>query len=392
MAPRNKPLKRDRDKNDVENLTLENTRREQAKKRAAKQKEYRTKVANSNEQTNSLQAELQKKKQKERTKLAKKRHAARINHSIKVTQKKEDYGDYLWIDSIPICDMTQLLTNFKTTEFQKMYEKNCTPVSACNPPSRTKERKDVYATYWILNESNGKPIKNNIAHWKNHPHTSETHDIVLSNFMKKIGSGINAELKENNAELKENITFHIMNPGFVQTKIPNHQHLHLDRKDINFQNPGQSYIIHVPLDVEGMQLRLGKFDDKFQLKHGLIHIPFGSGIILYLTQLHAGHYGSPGNFRFHAVLSEDAWDGTYLMQLETYLEKTTEGQEVDKQAILDQFEKDLLECNALGMTTKKGQSLRKTTFYNHLLQFNTCDEFLNLVKRTDKDKKKGSTD
>ena len=64
-----------------------------------------------------------KKKQKERTKLAKKRHAARINHSIKVTQKKEDYGDYLWIDSIPICDMTQLLTNFKTTEFQKIYDK-----------------------------------------------------------------------------------------------------------------------------------------------------------------------------------------------------------------------------------------------------------------------------
>ena len=64
MAPRNKPLKRDRDKNDVENLTLENTRREQAKKRAAKQQEYRTKVANSNEQTNSLQAELQKKKTK----------------------------------------------------------------------------------------------------------------------------------------------------------------------------------------------------------------------------------------------------------------------------------------------------------------------------------------
>ena len=71
MAPRNKPLKRDRDKNDVENLTLENTRREQAKKRAAKQKEYRTKVANSNEQTNSLQAELQKKNKKNELNLPK---------------------------------------------------------------------------------------------------------------------------------------------------------------------------------------------------------------------------------------------------------------------------------------------------------------------------------
>ena len=142
-----------------------------------------------------------------------------------------------------------------------------------------------------------------------------------------------------------------------------------------------------------MQLRLGKFDDKFQLKHKLIHIPFGSGIILYLTQLHAGHYGSPGNFRFHAILSEEfSWNGSHLMDLETYLENTTEGQEVDKQAILDQFEKDLLECNALGMTTDKRKSLHKTTFYKHLLQFNTCDEFLNLVKRTDKDKKKGSTD
>ena len=183
-----------------------------------------------------------------------------------------------------------------------------------------------------------------------------------------------------------------MTPGFVQTTIPSHQDLHLDRTDVNFETPGHSYILHVPLDVEGMQLRLGKLDDQSRLNHGLIHIPFGSGIILHYTQLHAGHYGSPRNFRFHAVFSEEHWNSNYLMQLHTYLEKATELQEVDIKAIVDQFEKDLKESNALEMKTTKEQKLHRTTYYNHLREFNPSPEFLSLVQTTDNDKKKKSTD
>ena len=44
----------------------------------------------------------------------------------------------------------------------------------------------------------------------------------------------------------------------------------------------------------------------------MIHIPFGSGIVLPCTQYHAGHFGSKGNFRFHAVISSGNWHGTSL--------------------------------------------------------------------------------
>ena len=149
-----------------------------------------------------------------------------------------------------------------------------------------------------------------------------------------------------------------MTPGFVQTTIPTRQDLHLDRKDINVQNLGQRYILHVPLDVEGMQLRLGKFDDKHQLKHGLIHVTFGSGILLHFTQLHVGHYGSPGNFRLNYILSEGQWEGTCVMLFQTYLEKITEEQDVNKQT---QFENDVKESDALGMKTTKDEKLHRTT-------------------------------
>ena len=59
MAP-TKPAKEVRERKDVENLKVENARKEQAKKCAAKQQEYRKKPSNSNQRTNSLQAELQK--------------------------------------------------------------------------------------------------------------------------------------------------------------------------------------------------------------------------------------------------------------------------------------------------------------------------------------------
>ena len=202
MPTRNKPLKKERDKKDVENLKLENKRREEAKKRAAKQQEYRKKPRISS------QAELQK----ERTKISKKRHAARINYSISVTQKTSDYGDYLWIDSIPICDMTQLLTNFKTTEFQKIYKNNCSAVKACNPSLTSAARKKEQSTYWILNEKKGIQL-NGSGHWKDHPNTSETHDIVLSNFMMKIGRG---RLKQKTTFLT---LFSICIPGILASDI-----------------------------------------------------------------------------------------------------------------------------------------------------------------------------
>ena len=374
-----KEKKTDRDKNDNENLKEESIRNDLANKRAKKQRRFREKKSNSNETKTSDQIKIEKERTDTANKIAKNRHKARINHSITLTQETSDYGDYLWIDSIPLCDISQLLINFKTTQFQKIYEDNCAPIVACTDIlNETQiEEQAPKSTYWMLNQSKGKDIRNS-GHWKDHPHTSTTNDIVLSNFMTKVASGIKDALKTN-------MTFLTMLPGFVKTTVPAHQDLHLDRINVDLETPGNSYILHVPLEKEGMQLRLGKFDDNFNLNHDLIHIPFGSGIVIHLKQLHAGHYGSPQNFRFHAVFSEDIWDGSRLMGLETYLDNR--GQKTTKKTIVEHFKKDLLESDQFEMKTAKGSSLHTTTYCKHLRKFNPSADFLSLLPTIDNDKK-----
>ena len=108
-----KPSKIDRNKRIKKNQKIEGERKKVAKYRAERQKLFREKQANSNITITLDQIERQKKQNK----LAKVRNKARINATICITEKNSDYGKYFWIDSIPLCDMTQLLTQFKTTEF-----------------------------------------------------------------------------------------------------------------------------------------------------------------------------------------------------------------------------------------------------------------------------------
>ena len=53
----------------------------------------------------------------------------------------------------------------------------------------------------------------------------------------------------------------------------------------------------------------------------MIHIPLGSGVILPVDQLHAGHYGKENNIRYHAILADEGWDGSQLLLLEDYNKK-----------------------------------------------------------------------
>ena len=48
------------------------------------------------------------------------------------------------------------------------------------------------------------------------------------------------------------------------------------------------------------------------MKHGLIHIPSGSSIVLPYTQWHARHYGTQENFCSHGILFTGNWHGTVL--------------------------------------------------------------------------------
>ena len=288
--------------------------------------------------------------------------------------------------------MTQLLTQFKTTEFRTTFDINSAQVTACN---NNDNKKFEASTYWLLDQTKGK-TRGIGGNWMDNSNISSTNIIFLNNFMTKVIIGLNTYFKEQGI-VKEDIKFIIRTPGFMQTTIPTHQELHLDTKNVTFKDieePGHSYILHVPLDTEGMHLRLGQINNKSELNHGLIHIPFGSGILLRKTQLHAGHYGNPKNFRFHAVFSDEAWDGSELMPLKLYL-KTKKLKDDAISKIVEDFKEYINDKNTNNeldeMETTTAEKLHRTTYYNHLLKFNPSPEFLSLVETIETNKKEAST-
>ena len=106
---------------------------------------------------------------------------------------------------------------------------------------------------------------------------------IIDNFLKQIVEGAN-ELLSNTNEQCDYIT---QVPGFVKTMKSINQKLHVDLGNVIMDDPYHSLIIHIPLSLEGMWLRLGKInkkDNDKEIKHSLVHIPFRSGIVLPYTQ------------------------------------------------------------------------------------------------------------
>jgi hypothetical protein len=119
--------------------------------------------------------------------------------------------------------------------------------------------------------------------------------------------------------LQEKIAFY---PGILKTgRREVHQALHIDNRDLmgspflerilggdyesitdkEWLNGG--YVIDLPLSAEGSWLRVAIPDatkKKFTIEW--VFIPFGSFVIRSAALFHSGHYGSPGNTRFHAVV------------------------------------------------------------------------------------------
>lgn len=108
-------------------------------------------------------------------------------------------------------------------------------------------------------------------------------------------------------------------PGFVLTRKAYHQELHID-EDTSMDKNGQPIlVVHVPLCLEGMNLRVHYLEDGIQrtsdstgkkkFVEKIIHVPFGTGLVLPINLYHAGCYGDEGNLRFHMHIrgKNDRW-------------------------------------------------------------------------------------
>ena len=76
-------------------------------------------------------------------------------------------------------------------------------------------------------------------------------------------------------------------------------YIHSPHLDINFSNL-YSFIIHVPLCIEGGWIYVWERGDGFSVNREMVHIPFGSILVLRSNIWHGGLSEGNGNLQFHA--------------------------------------------------------------------------------------------
>jgi hypothetical protein len=149
---------------------------------------------------------------------------------------------------------------------------------------------------------------------------------VVDAFMEAIAMGVKEARKK---ELKKDIDFKETHAvALTTTQVASHQRAHLDHANAydegNDDPELRAYIGHMPLQSEGMVLRLENltevmlncldrgattFDPKSEVveDHLYLHIPFGSILLIDDRTFHGGHYGTAAKHRFHFVLSPYDW-------------------------------------------------------------------------------------
>jgi hypothetical protein len=148
--------------------------------------------------------------------------------------------------------------------------------------------------------------------------TSTIHRLV-EDVLEKIFADTNGVEKKEVREFINNSNFHT---GLYKTgNLPHNQELHVDEKrvlnldvfqkalegkydDISPQEYMEcGYVIEMPLSREGAYTRIAIPDSKDKVFNmEMIYVPFGHLIVKSMCLFNSGHYGSPGNTRFHATL------------------------------------------------------------------------------------------
>ena len=101
--------------------------------------------------------------------------------------------------------------------------------------------------------------------------------------------------------------------------------MHPDSTNLDYDDPYNERIVHIPLKHEGQWLRIGKEvlkknDEVENFIHKITNILFESSAILPITQLYGGHYEILANTRFHCITSaKKNYVGSHLFLKNVYL-------------------------------------------------------------------------
>jgi hypothetical protein len=212
------------------------------------------------------------------------------------------------IGCVPLHLMSSLLNDLKTDEkFGAITTLGQEIGRSPKEVENVKERGVYFMLHWQRTGiENGKPTYNEkmLLDWKvmneNHYHIFSFMAVAQ---IEKFGKSILKTLGLKGVSR----TTHTFAPGVVYTEDSYSQAAHLDFDETSLEPTKKSWIIHLPLQKEGMLLSIWdlpivKDERHDQAKHDYIFVPFGSYIALRSDVLHSGVYGSSGNSRFHMIL------------------------------------------------------------------------------------------
>jgi hypothetical protein len=296
----------------------------------------------------------------------------------------------LLVDPVPNYLMIQMLTHCYSEDFKREYNSGKRSIDlprhadfgridAAGDPVATNSGADYYMLNWMKSKASVSAELWDHA-WENNSVMSVSGMYLLDSF----GAMLISTLKEA-LESSDEFTFH---PGFVSTKGAAHQELHVDSPlAYKVAASKQNYILHMPLSVEGLTLRIANVEDGVEkcIKRALgrrnssaklpsskksvsvhdffYHVPFGSALLLPERQWHSGHYGEVGNLRFHAVLRRDLMETSKLLLLEPVLSKQFPNATIEYDMKLSKIEAEAVVSNSRTSMSKAQTSryIRKLT-------------------------------
>jgi hypothetical protein len=228
-------------------------------------------------------------------------------NQLKIEHCKRAHEDETQVvGCVPLCLMTSLLNDVKADDKFRSLVPLSQQIGRAPDESESKSEVGRYfMVHWQKpnDESTDEWNEQMVVDWKV---TNKVHKIFSVMAVGQIESFGFSILKA--LGLHANRTTHLFGPGVVYTETPFHQRAHADFDEVSQEPVKKSWILHMPLQREGMLLSIWEAPiadtagDNSSMDHKYTYVPFGSYIALRSDVLHSGVYGSSGNVRFHMIL------------------------------------------------------------------------------------------
>jgi hypothetical protein len=188
---------------------------------------------------------------------------------------------------VPCVTQIGMMTTFKTMPNQMMIRQRMKELSSM---------KTCYYTQLHWKKGVGHNSHLNESDWKDNPLLDPTASLLLDAYMASLSNALSTATQWK-------VQYKTL-CSVIETGKAGHQAPHIDdkgclEKEVHFR----PFILHHPLCEEGSSLQIWLPNNKGSHSPTLIHIPFGTALLLRGDVYHAGSYGSTGNLRFHAHLT-----------------------------------------------------------------------------------------